>query len=49
MVVASSIKHRMLDFSIAYRWVGLPVGILMLVVTGFYLGAILIRRVTRGE
>lgn len=49
MVVASSVQHRMLDFSIAYRWVGLPVGILMLVATGFYLGAILIRRVTRGE
>ena len=49
MVVASTAKHRMLDFSIAYRWVGLPVGIVMLVGTGLYLGAILIRRVTRGE
>lgn len=49
MVVASVAKHRMLDYSIAYRWVGLPIGIGMLVFTGLYLGALLIRRVTRGN
>lgn len=48
MVVASVAKHRMLDYSIAYRWVGLPLGIAMLLLTGGYLGSILIRRVTRG-
>lgn len=48
MVVSSIFAHRMLDYSIAYRWVGLPIGIVMLLLTGFYLGAILIRRVTRG-
>lgn len=49
MVVASSVQHRMLDFSIAYRWVGLPFGVLMLLLAGGYLGSILIRRVTRGS
>ena len=45
MVVASSVRHRMLDFSIAYRWIGLPVGIAMLLLASVYLGSILIRRV----
>ena len=45
--VMSIARHRMLDFSIAYRLVGLPVGVLVLFATGLYLGAILIRRVTR--
>ncbi len=49
MVVASTMQHRMLDFSIAYRWIGLPVGLLMLLLAGGYLGSILIRRVTRGS
>ncbi len=48
VVVACSIQHRVLDFSIAYRLVGLPFGILMLLLAGGYLGSILIRRVTRG-
>lgn len=45
--VVSIARHRMLDYSIAYRWVGLPVGVLMLFATGLYLGSILIRRLTR--
>ncbi len=49
MVVASSIKHRMLDFSIAYRWVGLPFGIEMLLLAGAYLGTIFVRRVVGGR
>ena len=44
LIVASSVEHRMLDFSIAYRWIGLPVGILMLVLAGGYLGTVLVRR-----
>ncbi|WP_419805347.1 hypothetical protein [Terriglobus sp.] len=44
--VMSIARHRMLDYSIAYKWVGLPVGLLMLFGTGLYLGSILIRRVT---
>ena len=47
MSVASMVKHRMLDYSIAYKFVGLPVGVLMLFATGLYLGAILIKRLTR--
>lgn len=49
MAVASMVKHRMLDYSIAYKYVGLPVGGLLLFVTALYLGSILIRRVTSGR
>ena len=45
LVIASAVKHRMLDFSIAYRWIGLPAGIFMLVLAGGFLGTILVRRV----
>lgn len=45
LVVASSVQHRMLDFSIAYRWIGLPAGIFMLLLASGFLGTVLIRRV----
>ena len=45
LVIASSVEHRMLDFSIAYRWIGLPVGIFMLMLASGLLGTILVRRV----
>jgi hypothetical protein len=35
---------RKVDFSIAYRWVGLPVGILMLLAAAGYLGSLLVMR-----
>jgi hypothetical protein len=35
------------DFSIAYRLVGLPVGILMLIAASGYLGSVLITRLRR--
>lgn len=47
--VASIARHRMMDYSVAYKFVGLPVGVLMLFATGLYLGSILIRRVTSAE
>lgn len=44
--ILSIARHRILDYSIAYKFVGLPVGIVMLFAIGLYLGSILIRRVT---
>ena len=35
------------DFSLAYRWFGLPVGLIMLVSAAVYLGSLLIRRIRR--
>ena len=45
--ILSIARHRIMDYSIAYKFVGLPVGLLLLFGTGLYLGSILIRRVTR--
>jgi hypothetical protein len=46
MLVLLAAGHKP-DFSIAYRLVGLPVGILMLILTGGYLGSVLIARLRR--
>lgn len=48
LAVLGFARHHMPDFSLSYRWVGLPLGLLMMLVTGLYLGSILIRRLTRG-
>ncbi len=47
LAVLGIARHHMLDFSLSYRWIGLPFGVLTMFVTGLYLGSILIRRVTR--
>ena len=46
MLVMTATGHKP-DFSLAYRWVGLPVGITVLVAAAFYLGSLLIRRIRR--
>ncbi|MGI4854247.1 MAG: hypothetical protein ACRYF4_09410 [Janthinobacterium lividum] len=44
ILVLTQAFHRTIDFSIAYKWFGLPVGILMLLVAAVYLGSLLVRR-----
>ncbi len=39
--------HKQVDFAISYRWIGLPVGILVLLTAGVYLGSLLIARLRR--
>ncbi len=39
--------HRQADFAITYKWIGLPVGITVMLCTGVYLGALLVRRLRR--
>ena len=46
LLVYSSVAHHAVDFSLAYRRVGLPAGLVMVLVSGLYLGSLLIRRVT---
>lgn len=48
ILVLTQAFHRNIDFAIAYRWIGLPVGIVMLVLAGVYLGSLLILRL-RGK
>jgi hypothetical protein len=41
--------HHAVDFSLTYRWVGLPVGVLVLVVCLAYLSTMWVRRQLRRE
>ncbi len=43
----SIFSHHFADFSISYKWVGLPVGVLMFVSSATYLGTLLARRMVR--
>ena len=47
ILVLTQVAHMKIDFSIAYKFVGLPVGIVMLVATTSYLGWLLIVRLRR--
>jgi hypothetical protein len=47
ILVLTQVAHMKIDFSIAYKFVGLPVGIVMLVATTSYLGWLLILRLRR--
>ena len=47
ILVLTQAFGRKIDFSIAYRLVGLPVGILMLLVAAIYLGSLLVIRLKR--
>ncbi|HZY73672.1 MAG TPA: hypothetical protein VFE22_11245 [Edaphobacter sp.] len=44
LLVYRAATGRMPDFSITYKWVGLPVGIAVLVLTLSYLGTLWVRR-----
>ena len=39
--------HHAVDLTISYRWIGLPVGLVVLVVALGYLGTLWVRRLTR--
>ena len=39
--------HHAVDLTISYKWIGLPVGLVVLVVSLGYLGTLWVRRLTR--
>jgi ABC-type dipeptide/oligopeptide/nickel transport system permease subunit len=47
LLFANTALHHTLDYSISYRLVGLPVGLLVLVLALIYLGSLWIRRMLR--
>ena len=49
ILVLTQFLHRTIDFSIAYRWFGLPAGIFALVLALLYLGTLLLRRLRHGS
>jgi hypothetical protein len=43
----NTVAHRSVDFALTYRWVGLPVGLLVLVAALGYTGTLWVRRQLR--
>jgi hypothetical protein len=48
IVIYNAFGHHV-DFNVSYRWIALPAGVLMLLVSLTYLGSLWIRRKSRGE
>jgi hypothetical protein len=46
-LIYSAATHRAVDFALTYKHVGLPVGLLVLVVSLAYLGTLWVRRMLR--
>jgi hypothetical protein len=47
LLIANGVTHQTPDYSIAYRLIGLPVGLLVLATASSYLGFLWVRRITR--
>jgi hypothetical protein len=47
ILIFNSITHRAVDYAISYRLIGLPVGIVVLVLALGYLGTLWVRRLGR--
>jgi ABC-type dipeptide/oligopeptide/nickel transport system permease component len=49
ILFANTILHRTIDFSVSYRLIGLPAGVLVLVLALLYLGSLWIKRMLRRQ
>lgn len=47
LLIYSAATHRTPDYAISYRLIGLPLGLLVLVVATIYLGSLWVKRMTR--
>ena len=47
LLIVDMVTHRMPDFAISYRLIGLPVGLLVLATALIYLGSLWVRRMLR--
>ena len=47
ILMANSTSHRNIDFAISYRDIGLPIGLVVLVIALGYLGTLWLKRVLR--
>jgi hypothetical protein len=47
ILVHNLATHRAVDLTISYRWIGLPIGLVVLVAALGYLGTLWVRRLTR--
>jgi hypothetical protein len=49
ILIYNSVTHHAVDFALSYKWVGLPVGLVVLVVSLSYLGTLWVRRQMRRD
>jgi hypothetical protein len=47
ILIVNSAGHRSIDFAVSYRWVGFPVGLVVLGTAWSYLGTLWLRRQMR--
>jgi hypothetical protein len=47
ILIYNSLAHRAVDFAASYRFIGLPVGVVTLILAYFYLGILWVKRLGR--
>ena len=47
LLISNTVLHHAADYSISYRLIGLPVGLLVLALASLYLGTLWVRRILR--
>ena len=47
LLIANTGMHKGIDYAISYRLIGLPVGLVVLVVVTIYLGSLWVKRILR--
>jgi len=47
ILISNSTSHRNIDFGISYRDIGLPIGLIVLVIALGYLGTLWLKRILR--
>jgi hypothetical protein len=47
LLVENTVLHHAVDYSVSYRLIGLPIGLLVLIVALLYLGGLWVKRILR--
>ena len=47
LLIANTMMHRGIDYAISYRLIGLPAGLVVLVIALVYLGSLWVKRILR--
>jgi hypothetical protein len=47
ILIYNTAAHSPIDFTVSYRWVGLPIGIVVMAVALVYMATLWIKRITR--
>jgi hypothetical protein len=47
ILIWNATTHGTVDFAVSYKWIGLPVGLLVLATASLYLGSLWVKRMVR--